>query len=175
MTKRPTSLSPKVEARMERVVDRVDERLASDEPTADVVQDLLARIHGDGRVYDRWEAGESLSLAEHMGLDTYHPRHVQLKADHWAETDEERFRESKPLWLWAGFDASPLADNVAVGTPARGVESKPGWESVADDPGQLTDNREERRIEYDLPDELDPVDEFERDLSPPDLDGTSSD
>lgn len=305
MTKRPVSLSPEAETRIDRFVDRVDERLSSDEPTADIVQELLARIHGDGRAYDRREAGESLSLAERIRLDTYHPRCVQLKADHWADTDEERFRESKPLrWLWAGFDASPLADNaavalpfrqtvanhlfadagddlqlfrgirfpcghniemgdrtvvhenvllddrgrlsigdrvsiaddatlhshghdivdqsdvslyrtvvgddvrlasgsmvgagsrvgrnamvgakavvrgtvpahhVAVGAPAKSVKVKPGWESVADDPGPIPDDRETRRIEYDLPDDLDRVDEFQRDLSPPDTDGTSSD
>ena len=305
MTKHPVSLSPEVEARIDRFVDRVDEQLASDEPTADVVQELLARIHGDGDVYDRWQAGGSVSLAARIRLDTYDPRCVQLKADHWAETDEDRFRESKPLrWLWAGFDASPLANNaavalpfrrtvanhlfadagddlqlfrgirfpyghnvemgdrtvvhenvllddrgrltvgdrvsiadyatlhshchdivdqsdvslyrtvvdddariasgamvgagsrvgrnamvgakavvrgsvpdhhVAVGAPAKSIKIKPGWESVAVDPGPIPDDRETRRIEYDLPADLERVDEFQRDLTPPDTDGTSSD
>jgi maltose O-acetyltransferase len=299
MVKRHVSPPSEVQARIDRFVGRLDERLASDEPTAEVVQETLARIHGDGDVYDRWQSGESVSLAERLRLDTYDPRHAQVKADHWAEKDEVEFRESKPLrWLWAGFDASPLADNVAValpfrqtlanhlfaeagddlqlfrgirfpyghniemgdrtvvhenvllddrgeldigdrvsiadeavvhshghdivdqsdvsiyrtvvrddariaagamigagsrvgenamvgaksivrgdvpahhvavGTPARSVKVKPGWESATDDPGRLADNREQRRIEYDLPDDLDPVDEFERDLNPPDV------
>jgi maltose O-acetyltransferase len=61
------------------------------------------------------------------------------------------------------------AHHVAVGAPAKSVKVKPGWESVADDPGRLPDNREARRIEYDLPTDLNPVDEFERDLQPPDI------
>jgi acetyltransferase-like isoleucine patch superfamily enzyme len=299
MVKRHVSPPSEAQARIDRFVGRLDERLASDEPTAEVVQETLARIHGDGDVYDRWQSGESVSLVERLRLDTYDPRRAQVKADHWAEKDEAEFRESKPLrWLWAGFDASPLADNVAValpfrqtlanhlfaeagddlqlfrgirfpyghniemgdrtvvhenvllddrgeldigdrvsvadeavvhshghdivdqsdvsiyrtvvgddariaagamigagsrvgenamvgaksivrgdvpahhvavGTPARSVKVKPGWESTAEDPGRLADNREQRRIEYDLPDDLDPVDEFERDLDPPDV------
>ena len=39
--------------------------------------------------------------------------------------------------------------------PAKSVRVKPGWESVADDTGRFPDNRETRRIEYDLPDDLD--------------------
>jgi maltose O-acetyltransferase len=61
--------------------------------------------------------------------------------------------------------------HVAVGTPARSVRVKPGWESVADDiEDRLADNREERRIEYELDDDFEVFDEFERDLSPPDAD-----
>jgi maltose O-acetyltransferase len=47
------------------------------------------------------------------------------------------------------------AHHVAVGMPAKSVRVKPGWESVADDTGRFPDNRETRRIEYDLPDDLD--------------------
>jgi acetyltransferase-like isoleucine patch superfamily enzyme len=61
--------------------------------------------------------------------------------------------------------------HVAVGTPARSVRVKPGWEEDADPvEDRLTDNREDRRIEYDHPDEFDEFDEFERDLSPPGAD-----
>jgi len=300
MVKRNVSPPSEVQARIDRFVGRLDERLASDEPTAEVVQETLARLHGDGEVYDRHEAGESLSLVEQMRLDSYHPRRVHIKADAWAEVDDEQFRESKPLrWLWVGFDASPLSHNaalalpfrqmladhlfadagdelqlfrgirfpcghniemgsrtvvhenvllddrgrletgdgvsiadgatihshghdvvdqsdvslyrtvvddaariasgamigaggrvgqnamvgakaivrgdvpahhVAVGAPAKSVKVKPGWESVADDPGPLPDRREDRRIECDIPDDLGTVDEFGRDLRPPDAD-----
>ena len=59
------------------------------------------------------------------------------------------------------------AHHIAAGTPAESIAVKPGWESVAD-PLENHDRREQRRIEYDIPDDLDVFDEFERDLSPPD-------
>jgi maltose O-acetyltransferase len=60
------------------------------------------------------------------------------------------------------------AHHVAVGTPAKSVRVKPGWESVAEplEAGGES-RREERRIEYNLPDDLDTFDEFGRDLDPP--------
>lgn len=39
------------------------------------------------------------------------------------------------------------AHHIAVGTPAKSVKVKPGWESVAADPGPLPDNREDRRTQ----------------------------
>ena len=61
------------------------------------------------------------------------------------------------------------AHHIAVGMPAESVKIKPGWEDVATPVEQADENRqEERRIEYELDDDLDVFDEFERDLSPPD-------
>ncbi|PSP90802.1 acetyltransferase [Halobacteriales archaeon QS_4_69_34] len=58
--------------------------------------------------------------------------------------------------------------HVAVGAPAESVRVKPGWESIAEplEAGGES-RREERRIEYSLPDDLDAFDEFGRDLDPP--------
>jgi maltose O-acetyltransferase len=99
-----------------------------------VVQELLARIHGDGRVYERWQSGESLLLTERLRLDAYDPRHVHVKADSWAEKDEAAFRESKPLrWLWTGFDASPLAHDVAVALPFRQTVANHLFADAGDD------------------------------------------
>jgi len=63
------------------------------------------------------------------------------------------------------------AHHVAVGQPAKSVAIKDGWESVAaplEAGGE--DRREDRRIEYDVPDDLEQFDEFGRDLHPPDAD-----
>jgi len=61
------------------------------------------------------------------------------------------------------------AHHIAAGTPAKSITVKPDWESVADPIEDANvDRREQRRIEYDLPDDLDPFDEFGRDLTPPD-------
>jgi acetyltransferase-like isoleucine patch superfamily enzyme len=60
------------------------------------------------------------------------------------------------------------AHHVVVGQPARSVRIKPGWEDVAvplDEAG--VDRRDDREIDYDVPDDLDQFDEFGRELSPP--------
>jgi maltose O-acetyltransferase len=59
------------------------------------------------------------------------------------------------------------AHHIAVGTPAKSVTVKPGWETVADDPCSLADNRERRQIGLEVPNSLDEFDEFDRNLSPP--------
>jgi len=61
------------------------------------------------------------------------------------------------------------AHHIAAGSPAESIAVKPGWESVAEPLEDAnTDRREERRLQYDLPDGLERFDEFGRDLSPPD-------
>jgi acetyltransferase-like isoleucine patch superfamily enzyme len=61
------------------------------------------------------------------------------------------------------------AHHIAAGTPAKSIAIKDGWETVAEPlDGANVDRRDARRIEYDLPDNLDAFDEFERDLQPPD-------
>jgi maltose O-acetyltransferase len=59
--------------------------------------------------------------------------------------------------------------HVVVGSPARSVRVKPGWEEVADEleDGRLPDNQDDREIEYELPEDLEQFDEFQRDLRPP--------
>jgi acetyltransferase-like isoleucine patch superfamily enzyme len=61
------------------------------------------------------------------------------------------------------------AHHIAVGSPAKSVKVKPGWESVAEplEAGGES-RREERKLEYDLPEDIDQFDEFGRDLTPPD-------
>jgi acetyltransferase-like isoleucine patch superfamily enzyme len=61
------------------------------------------------------------------------------------------------------------AHHVAVGSPARSVKIKPGFGDVADpmDDGRLESRADEREIPYDLPEDLDAFDEFQRDLGDP--------
>jgi hypothetical protein len=68
------------------------------------------------------------------------------------------------------------AHHIAVGTPAKSVKVKPGWESVAE-PVDADHERgkEGRRIDYDLPDDLEQFDEFQRDLQPPDRPDATAD
>jgi acetyltransferase-like isoleucine patch superfamily enzyme len=298
MTKRHVTLPESAEAGLRGFIEEVDERLASDEDTCDVVEDVLVDLYGDRDAYEAWQNGEPVSNAERVRLQGYDPCNSTLESEYYAEKDEERFRESKHLqWLWRQFDATPMADNVefalrfrrmlakhlfeecgdgcrffkgitftyghnisvgdnavvhddvhlddrgkltigdrvsisddahvyshdhdvvdqtevanyhtiieddarvtydamvkagvkvgenavvgaksivqrdvpahhvAVGTPAKSVKVKPGWEDVAEPLEDANVNRkEERRIEYDLDDDLDVFDEFQRDLQPP--------
>ncbi len=59
------------------------------------------------------------------------------------------------------------AHHVAVGTPAKSVKIKPGWEPVAADRGPLPDNRDSRELDRRIPDDVAEFDEFGRDLAPP--------
>ena len=60
------------------------------------------------------------------------------------------------------------AHHIVVGQPAKSVRIKPGWEDVADPiDTEHQSLRDERRIPYDLPADLERFDEFGRDLEPP--------
>jgi maltose O-acetyltransferase len=298
MTKVHVSLPEEAERNVRAFIDEVDQRLASDEETCNVVRDVLVDLYGDREAYERWQRGEDLSPAERVRLQGYDPCNATLESEYYAEKDEEKFTRSKHLqWLWRQFDATPMADNIhfalrfrqmlanhlfeeagdnlrifkgvtfsyghnisvgdntvihddvhlddrgkltigdrvsisdnvhlyshdhdvvdqtavenyhtivdddarvtydvmvragcrvgknavvggrsvvqgdvpdhhiAVGIPAKSVKVKPGWESVADPvEDRLVNRQDERRIPYDLPDDLDSFDEFQRDLTPP--------
>mgnify|MGYP000615540311 CR=1 FL=1 len=301
MTKRRVSLPSEAADGMREFIESVDERLASNEDTCAVVEDVLVDLHGDRQAYERWQSGEDVSPAERVRLQGYDPCNTTLESEYYAEveTQSEQFQRSKHLqWLWRQFDATPMADNVefalqfrrmladhlfaecgencrffkaismtyghnielgdnvvvhdnvhlddrgkltigdrasisdnvhlyshdhdvvdqtdvenyhttvgedarvtydamvragcrvgenavvgarsvvqgdvpdhhvAAGIPAKSLKVKPGWESVADPVEDKLRNRQaERRIEYDLPDEAETFDEFQRDLTPPD-------
>ena len=113
MTKRHVSLPPEAEEGLEAFLREVDRRLASDEDTCDVVEDVLVDLHGDRAAYERWRAGEDISPAERVRLQGYDPCNATLESEYYAEKDEAAFEDSKHLqWLWRQFDATPMADNV---------------------------------------------------------------
>ncbi|MFB6121884.1 MAG: acyltransferase [Haloferacaceae archaeon] len=113
MTKRHVSLPDDAEAGVEAFVTDVDERLASDEDTCEVVRDVLVDLFGDREAYERWQGGGDVSPAERVRLQGYDPCNSTLEGEYYAEKDEEKFRNSKHLqWLWRQFDATPMADNI---------------------------------------------------------------
>jgi maltose O-acetyltransferase len=60
--------------------------------------------------------------------------------------------------------------HIVVGMPAKSVKIKPGWESVAESigDGRLVSRQDEREIAYEIDNEIEIFDEFQRSLSPPD-------
>ena len=300
MTKREVSLPPAAADGMREFIESVDERLASEEDTCAVVEDVLVDLHGDREAYERWQAGEEISPAQQVRLQGYDPCNTTIESEYYAEveTQSDDFQRSKHIqWLWRQFDATPMADNVefalhfrrmladhlfeecgencrffkgismtyghnirlgdnvvvhdnvhlddrgkltigdrvsisddthiyshdhdvvdqtevenyhtiieddvrltydsmvragvhvgenailaaksvaqtdipahhvAAGSPAKSVSVKPGWESVAEPIDEAgVDRRDERQIEYEIPDDVETFDEFQRDLSPP--------
>ena len=298
MTKRHVTLPDSAEAGLRAFVEEVDERLSGPEDDYAVVEDVLVDLNGDRDIYERWQNDDPISNGDRLRLQSYDPHNATLESEYYAEKDEAKFAESKPIhWLWRQFDHTPAADNIAfalrfrqmlahhlfeeagdnlrifkgvtftyghnvtvgdntvihdgvhiddrgrvdvgarasisdgvhiyshdhdlvdqtevenyhtvveddarvtfdamlragvkvgenavvgaraivqqdvpahhvvVGAPAKSVRVKPGWEDVAaplDDTG--TADREARRIDYELADDLDVFDEFERDLTPP--------
>jgi len=69
----------------------------------------------------------------------------------------------------AAVQSDVPAHHVAVGSPAKSVKVKPGWESVAEPIEDANvDRQAEREIAYELDDDVETFDEFGRDLTPPD-------
>ncbi|AFK19655.1 acyltransferase [Haloferax mediterranei ATCC 33500] len=60
------------------------------------------------------------------------------------------------------------AHHIAVGSPAKSVKIKPGFEDVAEPLDAGGERRaDERELPYDLPDAIDTFDEFDRDVGKP--------
>jgi acetyltransferase-like isoleucine patch superfamily enzyme len=122
MTKRLVSLPPAAAAGVDEFITEVDERLAGDEETCDVVTDVLVDLFGDREAYERWQSGGDVSPAERVRLQGYDPCNATLESEYYAEVEaqDEDFQESKYLqWLWRQFDATPMADNVAFALEFR--------------------------------------------------------
>jgi acetyltransferase-like isoleucine patch superfamily enzyme len=63
---------------------------------------------------------QNLSLAARAALAQMDARNVTLEPEYYAEVDEAKFSERKPLlWMWQMFDRSPLGGNVHVGVRFR--------------------------------------------------------
>ncbi|MCO8242951.1 MULTISPECIES: acyltransferase [unclassified Haladaptatus] len=133
MTKRHVTLPESAEAGVRGFIDEVDERLASDEDTCQVVKEVLIDLHGDRDAYEAWQSGEPVSNAERVRLQSYDPCNSTLESEYYAEKDEEKFRRSKHLqWLWRQFDATPMADNVEFALRFRQMMANHLFEDAGD-------------------------------------------
>ena len=133
MTKRHISLPPEAEEGLRAFLEEVDGRLAGDEDTCAVVEDVLIDLHGDRDAYERWQAGGDVSTAERVRLQGYDPCNSTLESEYYAEKDEETFKRSKHLqWLWRQFDATPMADNVEFALRFRRMLAKHLFDECGD-------------------------------------------
>jgi acetyltransferase-like isoleucine patch superfamily enzyme len=80
-----------------------------------------------------------------------------------------RVRENAILAAKSTASKDIPAHHIAAGSPAKSIAITSGWESVAKPLEEANvDRRDERQIEYEVSDNIDVFDEFQRNLSPPD-------
>ncbi len=127
MVKRPlrTIRLPETAARhYDAWLDELDAALAA--PDADwyrIARDTLFHIWYPGVAagYDALVEDPAVPAATRAALLALDPHHVTLEPEYYAEVDVERFARVKPLlWLWYGFDRSPLGgQHVDLGVRFR--------------------------------------------------------
>ncbi|MFW6448166.1 MAG: acyltransferase [Halobacteriota archaeon] len=134
MTKRRVELPEPAAETYESYVEAVRDRLQSEEPLGDVVQEVLVDLHGERERFERWRSGGTVATAEAVRLTSLHPDNATLESEWYAEKDEEAFARSKPLqWLWRQFDRTPLAANVTFGLAFRQMLAEELFASAGDD------------------------------------------
>ncbi|MFC7227842.1 acyltransferase [Salinirubellus salinus] len=150
-------------------------------------------VHDDVHLDDRGKLtiGDRVSLSD--GVHVYSHDHDivdQTEVTNYHTTIEDDVRLTFDVMVQAGVNVGENsvagarsvvqsdvpAHHVVVGQPAKSVRVKPGWESVAEpldtDP---PNERDSRVLPYDLSEDLEVFDEFQRDLRPPDADGRDDD
>jgi acetyltransferase-like isoleucine patch superfamily enzyme len=143
-------------------------------------------VHNDVLLDDRGELaiGDRVSIADRAHVHTHNHDVVdQTVVENYHTIVDDDARVTQGALVRAGVRVGKNAivgsravvqndvpdHHIAVGMPAKSIKIKPGWESEAEPVDEAGENRQaERRIDYDLPDDLDSFDEFQRDLNPPD-------
>ncbi len=141
-------------------------------------------VHNDVLLDDRGKLsiGDRVSIADRSHIHTHaHDTVDQSEVTNYETILEDDVRLGYGSMISAGCrigrnamvgsGATTLGDapphHIVAGSPAKSIKIKPGWESVAESPGPLPDNRESRRLPTELPESFDEFDEFGRELSPP--------
>ena len=126
MVHRPLRRLPEAPGRQlaERWLERIAAELA--DPALDrpvfcrrVLAELLYPEYAGS--YESAVEDESLPLGTRLALSSLDPRNVTLEPEYYAECDDERFQQVKPLlWLWYSFDRSPIGgQSVELGVRLR--------------------------------------------------------
>ncbi|MDT8370272.1 MAG: acyltransferase [Longimicrobiales bacterium] len=119
---RPVPLPDAFEVELGAWLDSIDQAL--DDPSTDrnelcreILTDLL---YPEIRPEIRGADLSTLPAATRLAVRQLDPRNVTLEPEYYSEIDLDAYTPVKPLiWLWEGFDRSPLGENVAVGIRFR--------------------------------------------------------
>ncbi|MFD1586025.1 acyltransferase [Halorientalis brevis] len=143
-------------------------------------------VHDDVHLDDRGKltVGDRVSISDNAHVYSHdHDVNDQTHIDNYHTIIEDDVRVTYDSMVRAGVKlgensilaaksiagSDVPAHHIAAGQPAKSVAVKEGWESVAEPIEDANeDNREARRVEYEVPENLDTFDEFKRDLQPPD-------
>ncbi|USZ67199.1 acyltransferase [Halorussus salilacus] len=141
-------------------------------------------VHDDVHLDDRGEltVGDRVSISDDAHVYTHdHDVVDQTEVTNYRTVIEDDARITYDSMIRAGVRVGENAivgaksvvqrdvpaHHIAVGQPAKSVKVKPGWEDVAAPLDAEGGDKEDRRIEYELPEDLEVFDEFQRDLNPP--------
>jgi acetyltransferase-like isoleucine patch superfamily enzyme len=119
----PVTLPPATERAYDAWLEQLGGRLA--EAPADwyrIARETLYDLWYPGfGAYDERVADPQTSPAARAALLALDPANVTLEPEYYADVDRERFARVKPLlWLWYGFDRSPLGgQHVHLGVRFR--------------------------------------------------------
>ncbi|MDH3495795.1 MAG: acyltransferase [Gemmatimonadota bacterium] len=122
---RQLTLPPDAERVYDRWLGELQGRLA--DPACDrnrLCRDVLCELYYPGRGdWDTLLHDPRTPIGTRAALLALDPRNITLEPEHYHEIDPERYARVKPLlWLWQGFDRSPLGGgNVTVGVRFRRV------------------------------------------------------
>lgn len=110
----PAAFDAEVQAWLDSIEQALDDPATDrNELCRDILTDLLYPEIRGRHVSD-------LPMATRLAVMQLDPRNVTLEPEYYAETDLEAYGRVKPLlWLWEGFDRSPLGENVDVGIRFR--------------------------------------------------------
>jgi acetyltransferase-like isoleucine patch superfamily enzyme len=88
-----------------------------------LTRDVLFQLnYPGGRDYEGLLQDSKTPETARLALLSLDPRNVTLEPEYYAEVDAARYARVKPLiWLWQGFDRSPLGANVHLGIRFRRV------------------------------------------------------
>jgi acetyltransferase-like isoleucine patch superfamily enzyme len=89
-----------------------------------LTRDLLFQIYYPGvKDYDELLQDPKIPDSSRVALLSLDPWNITLEPEYYAEVDAERYARVKPLlWLWQGFDRSPLGGgNVHLGIRFRRI------------------------------------------------------
>jgi acetyltransferase-like isoleucine patch superfamily enzyme len=117
----PDATNRVYDAWLEEIGGRIAER-GADWPrlTREVLYQLFYPGFGD---YDERLADSRTPPAARIALLSLDPRNITLEPEYYADADQERFAQVKPLlWLWYGFDRSTVGgQNVHLGVRFRRI------------------------------------------------------